>query len=285
MSSTRSGRKYKTTPVSSLPKPIRSRANSQSSAHSDWSVYRRQNSSSTEEGDGDESVSSILETPPASTRASSSGNKVYSGRKAGSSQKNRSNSSSLKEFEQKIIACDAEDWEGGLEGIFQASNGVTIFCDTQAQKDEEREHLYAAVSSKQRERVRSKLRYWRDLQQKGGEYHKLLGEWEILPAAYRNLSSTKETPAPKPTPKQQPQQGPRSSNLHTPATTEESLLSGIASLSINSPAIPTILFNQTMNDHPQSKLCSCHIYRRGHCVHSNQLNFLLVVLSSSSDSN
>ena len=249
--STRSGRKYNntdTTAPDSSSRPTRSRANSQAS--SDWS-YRRQNSSSTEEGDN-ESVSSILvETPPAVVTK-----KVSSaGRPVGSTGKNRSNSSGLKEFEQKILACDVEDY-GGLQGIFQAEagNGVSIFCDLQAQKDEERERIYSSVSSKQRERVRNKLRYWKDLQAKGGEYHKLLGEWGILPAVYRFSSSTKGTAAPKSTPKQQPPQPQASKkDLPTPAATADSLVCGIASLNIDSPAIPKVLFNQKMNDHPQSK--------------------------------
>ena len=127
----------------------------------------------------DESVSSLV--------GSFASPSSRGGRPQGSTGKGRSNKRSLKQIEQKLLASDVEEF-GGLQAIFGQKLGLRAFCDRFATKDEERAAVYGVVNSKQRDRIRHKLDYWRGL---GQGYQELLAEWRIVPACFQSPESKK----------------------------------------------------------------------------------------------
>lgn len=112
------------------------------------------------------------------------------GRPAGKGNKNRSNVRGLSEWEQKLVAADVEAF-GGLAEIKARAGNFRTFCDQFAKIDEERKRIYGVVESKERERVRHKLDFWRKLGP--DQYITLLQQWNILPAAFRQTSQSSQS--------------------------------------------------------------------------------------------
>ena len=78
------------------------------------------------------------------------------------------------------MAADVEAF-GGLGAVKNLS--FREFAETFAGKDDERTRIYGGINTKQREKVRHRLDYWRKLGT--GEYENLLKHWRITPAGYR----------------------------------------------------------------------------------------------------
>jgi hypothetical protein len=198
--STRSGRNYISPPVSPTPR-VRKSQRSTPLNSPPAGPYRRQNSSSTEEGSKGED-SSVASLVPSVAESNTTPGSRKKGRPFGSNSKTRSNSAGLSDPHQKQLACDLEDW-GGFDRVDSVTHGFTQFCNEQSSKDEERSYLYGEVSSKQRDRIRHKLEHWRKSQAKDGGYYDLLQSWGIVPAQFRNtanpVSSQPQPTKPAPT--------------------------------------------------------------------------------------
>lgn len=248
---TRSGRNFGSPPVSPQP---RSRANSQASDTASWTAPRRQHSSSTEEGDDDQSLSSLTSPPVTSPPVTSPGG-TRKGRPSGRKNTDRTNVRGFQLWEQKLLAFDVEA-AGGLQCVFTAKGGVTEFCDAQASTDEERANFYGKDwQHPQRSRIRGKLRRWYDSLPSGG-YYKLLKQWQVTPAVFRSseatpsvFSSPQATPStskPKATPSSKPK-----ATTGKAKNTSFDLPFSFQSLAISSPKV---LFSDNMSDIPISKL-------------------------------
>lgn len=133
-------------------------------------------SSSTVTDDDDDSISSLVK--PATPK----------GRPRGNTQ-GRSNSRSLPEYKQKLVATDIEQF-GGLAAV--ETKSFRVFADHFAELDEERAALYGKPNTKQRDQIRNRVQYWKKV---GPEcYNKLLINWRITPSNYRQTVAPPASP-------------------------------------------------------------------------------------------
>ena len=198
-------------------------------------------SSDSTRDEDDESVTSLVGSIAASALASPSSSK--GGRPHGTKNRSRSNIRGLADWEQKIVASDAEEF-GGLAKINE--RGVfRTFCEAHEDTDEERARIYGSLGSKERDRVRHKLEFWRKIGSE--EYLGLLSDWNILPATFREAKQTEEQPpsSRKQTPKKhsskkKKQTPPTKKQVQAPSvvttstTAVDDLSFGLESLSISS---------------------------------------------------
>ena len=138
---------------------------------------RRKYSSSTDEGEETQSVSSLVApTTPSVSAATSVGSRGSATRKKNPA---RTNKRGIDLPHQKQLLEDLEA-SGGLFSISAQHHGIPQFCN---KKSTDNEATYGAFDSKRREQVRNKLRNWVRLGEEG--YESILISLGVVPFKYR----------------------------------------------------------------------------------------------------